>query len=373
MVNCVKCLTVRVALVYDRINKWGGAERVLLALHELFPEAPLYTAVYSPEKAKWAKVFPDVIPSFLQNIPILKGRHELLGSFTPLAFELMDFSEYDLVISVTSEAAKGIITRPGTRHICYCLTPTRYLWSGHDDYFKNPPKELSWIPFFWYISRPFVAYARRWDKVAAQRPDEIVAISNAVKDRIEKYYERDSRVIFPPVDTDKFVGSKKDIEENFYLLVSRLVKYKKVDLAIRAFNKMGKRLVVVGTGSEESRLKSLAGKNIHFVGELTDSELANYYRKARGLIFPQEEDFGIVAVEAQSAGTPVVAYKKGGALDTVFEGKTGVFFEKQTKKSIIEAVGKLEKTDFDKEVLKKHAQKFSKERFKRNFKELING
>jgi glycosyltransferase involved in cell wall biosynthesis len=364
---------MKAALVYDRINKWGGAERVLLALNEMFPKAPLYTAVYSPNKAAWAEVFPEVVPSFLQKIPLMQGRHELLGTFTPLAFETMDFSDFELVVSVTSEAAKGIITRPGTRHVCYCLTPTRYLWSGHDDYFKSPPKDLRWIPFFWHVSRPIVAYARAWDKIASARPDEMIAISNAVKARVKKYYQRNAKVVFPPVDVDKFSATGKEIRENFFLLVSRLVPYKKAGLAIRAFNKMKKRLVVVGTGSEERRLKRMAGKNIHFVGELTDEELANYYRKARGLIFPQEEDFGIVAVEAQSAGIPVVAYKAGGALDTVINGETGVFFEKQDEKSIIEAVGRLEKTDFDEKDLKYNAKRFTKERFKKEFKEIING
>jgi glycosyltransferase involved in cell wall biosynthesis len=364
---------MRTAIVYDRVNKWGGAERVLLALHEMYPDAPLYTAVYSPKKAQWAKVFPKVVPSFLQKTPFIQGRHEILGTFTPLAFETMDFSIFDLVISVTSEAAKGVITKAGTRHVCYCLTPTRYLWSGHDDYFKNPPPELSWIPFFWYVSRPFVAYTKKWDKIAATRPDEMVAISNAVKERIKKYYERDSKVVFPPVDTEKFTPSKKEIKENFYLLVSRLVPYKKADVAIAAFNKMGKRLVVVGSGSQKSRLKQMAKKNIDFVGELTDQELANYYRKARGLIFPQEEDFGIVAVEAQSSGTPVIAYRAGGALDTVIEGKTGVFFDKQVKESIIEAVDCFEKTEFLEDDLRENAERFSKGRFKKEFKKVING
>src|SRR3990167_11390280 len=176
---------VRVALAYDRVNKWGGAERVLLALHEIFPNAPLFTAVYNSETSKWAEVFPKVIPSFLQKIPFAKTRHEFLGTFTPLAFETFDFSDYDLVISVTSEAAKGIITRPGTFHICYCLTPTRYLWSHHDFYFKNPPDSFKKYPLFSLLSKPIVSYLRNWDLVAAQRPDIIVAQSTEVKKRIK--------------------------------------------------------------------------------------------------------------------------------------------------------------------------------------------
>lgn len=363
---------MKTAIVYDRINKWGGAERVLLALREIFPEAPLYTAVYSPKKAKWAKVFPEVIPSFLQKIPFTKTNHEFLGTFTPIAFETFDFSDYDLVVSVTSEAAKGIITKPQTLHVCYCLTPTRYLWSGHEFYFKNPPSMMRFIPFFRQISRPIVSYLRSWDKIAAKRPDVVIAISNAVKARIKKYYERESEVIFPPVDIEKFKKKKDEKREDFFLVVSRLIPYKRVDLAVKAFNKLGLPLVVVGRGSEEKRLKRLAKDNIEFVGELTDSELANYYRKTAGLVFPQEEDFGIVAVEAQAAGTPVIAFKKGGAEDTVVEGETGIFFDKQTVGSLVKAVKKSKKKKFNEKKIVENASKFSKERFKNKFSSVIN-
>lgn len=354
---------MRVAIVYDRVNKWGGAERVLLALHELFPKAPLYTAVYSKKRAGWASVFPEVIPSYLQKIPFMQDKHEFLGTFTPLAFETLDLSGHDLVVSVTSEAAKGVMTKPGSTHICYCLTPTRYLWSEHDTYFENR--------LLWFFSRPAVFYLRKWDKMAAKRPDVMVAISRAVKKRIKKYYERDPKVIFPPVDTEKFKATGKEIKEEYYLVVSRLVKYKRVDLAIKAANALGKKLVVVGEGVQKASLKRMAEDNVHFVDELTDGELANYYRKASGLIFPQEEDFGIVAVEAQAAGTPVIAFKAGGAKDTVVDGKTGVFFNKQTPKSIIKAIGRFEKMDFDAKDLVRNAERFEKERFQKEFEKLV--
>lgn len=358
---------MKVALVYDRVNKWGGAERDLLTLHELFPEAPLYTSLYSLQKAPWAKVFPKVISSFLQKITFLPKRHEYLGTFMPLAFESFDFSDFELVISVTSEAAKGIITKPGTRHICICLTPTRYLWSGYNQYFKGGS--------FKAITKPVVSYLRTWDKIAAQRPDVMVAISGAVQKRIKKYYNRDSVVIHPPVEVEKFLirSSKfKVAKEKFYLVVSRLVPYKRVDLVIEVFNQLGQRLVIVGVGSEERRLKALAKRNIEFVGGLTDRELSLYYSKARALIFPQEEDFGKVVVEAHAAGTPVIAYKAGGALDTVIEGVNGVFFEKQSVESLIKAVGEFEKKRFDRGKIVKSAERFSKDVFKRKFLKLIN-
>ncbi|KKU22411.1 hypothetical protein A2376_00155 [Candidatus Woesebacteria bacterium RIFOXYB1_FULL_47_31] len=355
---------MKTALVYDRINKWGGAERVLTALHEIFPEASLFTAVYSPKKAKWAEIFPLVIPSFLQKIPLMQEKHEFLGTLTPLAFESFDFSGYDLVISVTSEAAKGIITRPGTAHLCYCLTPTRYLWSGHDLYFPKGSLLRS-------ISAPAVAYLRQWDKMAAQRPDVMVAISRAVRARISKYYGRDSQVLFPPVEIEKFAPISPSIRGNFFLMVNRLVPYKRVDLAVRAFNQLGLPLVVVGKGSQERKLKAMAKDNVKFKGELTERELADYYRKCAALIFPQEEDFGIAAVEAQAAGAPVIAFKAGGALDTVVDGQTGVFFEKQTVPALAQAVKNFGKISFDAKILRENAERFSKERFKKEFRALV--
>lgn len=355
---------MKTALVYDRVNKWGGAERVLLTLHEIFPDAPLYTAVYNPQTAPWAKVFAKVIPSHLQKIPLAATRHEFLGTFTPLAFEVFDFSDYDLVVSVTSEAAKGIITKPSTLHVCYCLTPTRYLWSAYDLYFRNPLLRIT--------AKPAILYLKFWDRIAAQRPDVIVGISNAVKGRIEKYYQRDAEVIFPPVETERFkVRSLNSKREDFYLVVNRLVPYKRVDLAVAAFNKLGLPLVVVGTGSEERKLKRMAKGNIKFVGELTERELADYYKRCRALIFPQEEDFGIVTVEAQAAGAPIVAYKAGGALDTVIDAKTGVFFERQRVTDLTKAVERLGRLTFRQQDLINNAKRFSKEKFKREFIKLV--
>ena len=360
---------MKTALVYDRVNKWGGAERVLMALHEIFPDAPLYTAVYSSKNAPWVKIFPKVIPSFLQKIPFASSQHEFLGTLTPLAFESFDFSKFDLVISVTSEAAKGIITRPSTLHICYMLTPTRYLWSAHDFYFKRPPAKFRFIPFFRAISKVPVKYLKIWDKIAASRPDVVIGISTVVSQRIKKYYGREAEVIFPPVETEKFRNSASS-RKSFFLIVNRLVPYKRVDIAIKVFNKLGVPLIVVGKGTEETKLKRMAKSNIKFVGELTDAKLADYYRKCAALILPQEEDFGIVALEAQAAGAPVIAFKAGGALDTVIPGETGVFFEKQDAGSLARAVKRFRSLTFEKEKLKKNAERFSKENFKKNFLEL---
>lgn len=365
---------MRVALVYDRVNKWGGAERVLLALHEMFPQAPLYTSVYNPRRAPWASVFPKVYTSCLQGVA-LRTHHEWLAPLMPIAFEQFNFDQYDLVISVTSEAAKGIITKPRTRHVCYCLTPTRYLWSGYDIYFGDELKR--------WITQPVVSYLRDWDKIAAQRTDVMVGISQEVAGRIKRYYGREAKVIYPPVDIGAFARQQKFSDgENFdasprqtipyFLVVSRLVPYKKVDLAIEAFNKLDLPLAVVGKGSEEGKLRRMAQNNIRFINYLTDQELASYYEKAAALIFPQEEDFGIASVEAQSLGTPVIAYNKGGAAETIIPGKTGEFFNQQTTDALIKAVKNFNRSKYDAKFIKNYAKKFSKGRFKREFIMLLS-
>jgi glycosyltransferase involved in cell wall biosynthesis len=356
----------KVAIIYDRVNKWGGAERVLLAIHEMFPEAPLYSSVYDPKGAPWAKVFPEVRTSFLQKLPFAKSNHEFLPLFMPLAFESFDFSGFDLVISVTSEAAKGIKVKPGTFHLCYCLTPTRYLWSGYGEYFKDP--------VFKGLTKPIVSCLRSWDKKASDRPDRIIAISSEVQKRIKRYYGRESDIIFPPVElsVNRFIDSKKRYGKKYYLLVSRLdFGYKKVDLAIKAFNKLGLPLVVVGTGRLEKKLKKLAKENIKFAGKVNEEELLKYYRSSKALIMPQEEDFGIVAVEAQSFGVPVIAYKKGGAADTVIDGKTGILFGSQTEESLMQAVKKFAKMRFSERILKSNAKRFSKSVFKRRIQKTL--
>lgn len=353
---------MKVAIVYDRANKWGGAERVLLTFLEIFPKAHLFTSVYYKKGATWAKSFSKIETSFLQNIVIARNRHEHFFYLMPFIFESFDFSSYDLVISVTSEFAKGVITKPETLHVCYCLTPTRYLWSSYDDYVRSPVlKFLSWGA---------ISYLRKWDRVAASRPDVMVAISNSISHKIRNYYDRDSVVIYPPCELEWFDSSDSP-EGEYFLIVSRLVPYKRVDIAIEAFNKLGRDLVVVGSGVEKARLKRMAKDNISFVEKLTDTELRNYYRDCRALIYPQIEDFGLAAVEAQSMGKPVIALRKGGALDTVVEKKTGIFFKEQSADALIEAIYKFEKTKFNKRDIILNTKRFSKENFKDRFLKLI--
>lgn len=354
---------MRVALVYDRVNKIGGAERVLEALHQIWPEASLYTSVYHPQTAPWAKKF-KVIPSFLNKLPFAQKSHEVYPHLMPLAFESFSFDEYDVVISITSEAAKGIITKPKTLHICYCLTPTRYLWSGYEDYFSSS--------VFRFLSFPLVAYLRRWDKIAAQRPDIYLATCENVKKRIKRYYERDSEVIYPPVDTKKFHPKPYTLEPKpYFLVVSRLVGYKKVDLVIKVFNQLALPLKIIGTGTQMRNLRRKAKKNIEFLGQLTDKELLGYYQRCQAVIFPQEEDFGLVPLEAQACGKPVIAYRKGGALETVIEGKTGLFFTPQTPGGLVKTIKKFGVMKFDPQACRQNAERFNQERFKKAIKEFV--
>lgn len=355
---------MKVALVYDRVNKWGGAERVLSALHKVFPEAPLFTSVYNPGTAPWAKAF-DIRTSFLQNFPKAKTSHELYATLMPLAFESFNFAGFDLVISVTSEAAKGIITKPATRHICYCLTPTRYLWSGYNDYFKGA--------LFKLVSKPAVTYLRNWDKIAAQRPDAYIAISSEVRDRIKKYYGRDSKIIYPPISTSDFKISISDKAHNdYFLLVSRLTNfYKRVDIAIQACNDLKLPLRIVGKGIDEKKLKRIAGPTVEFLGNLTDRELSDYYKNCKALIFPAREDFGLAMVEAQSFGKPVIAFRGGGALDIIREGVTGEFFDTPISDSLKEVLKTFDGKRYNTKLCRENAQRFSFENFAQSIKSFI--
>ena len=357
----IKNSKLKVALVYDRVNKFGGAERVLLTLHEIFPDAPLYTSVYNPESAPWASVF-DVRPSFLQKLPLPKDKHEYYPYLMGPAFETFDFDGFDLVISVTHEFAKAVITKPKTLHICYCLNPVGYLWSGYEAYFYGKP---AW---FTNVTYPLIKYLRWYDKIICHRPDAYITISQAVKSRIKKYYGLESTVIYPPV---KLAGSDQPTLKagGDYLVVSRLVPEKRVDIAVSAFNELGLPLKIIGKGGELESLKKMAKSNVEFLGYLTDSEVASYYKNCRAVIICGEEDFNIVAVEAQSYGKPVIAFRSGGVTETVIGNKTGYFFDHQSAESLTELIKVVTCEKINPDDCIESAKRFSKERFK---KELLD-
>ena len=363
---------MKIAIVYDWLDKWGGVERLLLILAEMYPNAWFYTSYFDPAKAAWAKNL-NIKTSYIERMPdFIKKNRKSSIPFYPFAFESFDFSGYDLVISASSGFAKGIITRPPTKHICLLLTPTRYLWIHPDEYKTNTP----WL-------KPYVKYLKKWDRIAAQRPDTIISISKTVQERAKVYYKRNSTVIYPPFDirywsdikalmsNSKYqIKSKIQIlDHDFFLIVSRLEAYKKVKLAIQTFNNLSnKRLIIVGTGSQLNELKNLAKSNIFFLADATDKELGLYYSNAQGLIMPQEEDFGLVALEAQFFGCPVISFRKGGALETVIENQTGIFFDKQTVDSLSDCINQYDKIKIS--IKKKmevngpiNCQRFSKEEF----------
>ncbi len=356
---------MKIALVYDRVNKIGGAERILTALAEMYPEAPLYTLVYDKRRAPWASKF-EIHTSFLQKLPFAKTYHEFFPILPVFAFEQLSLNAFDLVISVTSTEAKGIITPANTLHISYILTPTRYLWSHYWEYFQN--KLLR------YLSLPVVTLLRLWDYAAAQRPDTLVTISQTSARRIFKYYKRKAKVIYPPVDVNKFTITNFQFSKGkrgYFLVVSRLVDYKRIDIAIEACNRLELPLKIVGSGLAEMKLKKLAGPTIEFLGNLTDTELTLYYQNCRALLFPQEEDFGITAIEALACGKPVIAYRGGGATEFIKPGVTGELFYPQTVEALEGALEKFKQKTYSREFLRSQALRFSSERFKRQFGLLI--
>lgn len=357
---------VKVALVHDWLTNMGGAERVVINFKEIYKDSPIYTTLYNPEKLDDELKNTDVRTSFLQNEKNLKKGHQSLLPFMPMAFESFDLNEYDVVLSSSSSCAKGVVTNPNSMHVCYCHTPMRYSWEFYYEYANNWDMKKIKKNMLKY----FINYIRVWDNVSSNRVDYFIANSQNVARRIWKHYRRESVVIHPPVRCKLFNIS--DIDEDYFLILSRLVPYKKVDLAVKAFNELGLPLVVIGDGVERQKLESMAKDNIKFLGRQPDSVIKEYYSKCRAFLFPGDEDFGITPLEAQASGRPVIAFGKGGALETVVENESGVFFEKQTVESLKYAVKKFENIKFDKQIIRKHAEEFDEDIFKQKINNFIN-
>lgn len=357
---------MKIALTHDHLFQIGGAEKVLLELHKIFPESPVYTLIHNPEKAGLFKDL-KIKTSFLEKMPFGKKHFKWYLWLMPIAWEQFNFSGYDIVISSSSAFSKGVLTPPNTLHISYCHSPTRYLWSDAHQYVE----ELKQPKIIKKILPLILNRLRTWDHVAAQRVDKFIANSKFVAKRIKKYYQRESTVIYPPVDTKQFsISSKID---DYYVVVSRLRPYKRVDVAIKAFNQLHIPLKIIGSGEEEVRLKKMAKDNIEFLGELNDNERNKVLSHAKAFIHPQEEDFGIAAVEAMACGRPVIAYKSGGALETVIDGETGTFFAEQTWEALADAVIRFIRQDnqFNPVKIKKHAENFDTEVFQKKMKDFI--
>lgn len=358
---------MKVAIVCDWLTNMGGAEEVILALHELYPEAPIFTSVYN-KNGMSAFEDADIKTSFLQSWPFAKTKHKLYPALRPLAFESLDLRGFDVVISSASAEAKGIITKPETVHICYCHTPTRYYWSDYHAYLNR--LEFGVLnPIIKRLMPRVIHKLRQWDYLAAQRVDYFIANSINTKHRIKTYYRRDAEVIYPFVNTETYTpGTEKD---DYFITVSRLIPYKKVDLAIKACTECNLPLKVIGQGPELERLKESAGDSVQFLGYVSLEEKIRLLQRAKGFIFSAEEDFGIVPLEAMACGTPVIAYGKGGALETVAEGKTGMFFREQTVDSLVEALKKFDSFSFTPQDLRTQSKTFDISHFKKNMHEFV--
>lgn len=358
---------MKLAIVCDWLTNLGGSERTVLALHHTYPEAPIYTSVYNPKALPQFKDA-DVRTSFLQRWP-LAHKHQLFPTLRTRAFESFDLSAYDVVISATAAEAKGVITRPQTLHIGYIYTPVRYYWSKYHQYLREPG--FGWLdPLVRLIAPPIISKMRQWDYVAAQRPEVMVGISTAVAERINKYYQRPAKVLFPPVDIERF--KLEDKLRQGFVTVARLTAYKKIDLAVKACKELDLPLTVIGNGPELKNLQDLAGAKTTFITTASDEVVSSKLAESEAFLFPGEEDFGITILEAQACGTPVIAYAAGGALDTVVEGKTGLFFQEQTVNSLISAIKKLSQVKFDPVALRAHAAKFSAPAFSQQFRALVD-
>lgn len=351
---------MKVAIVHDWLNQYGGAELVLEALKELFPDAPIYTSIYNPKAMPPFYQQWDIRTSFMDKLPFVKTHHQPFLLLYPLAFESFNLSQYDLVISNKSGFCHGVITGPDTVHICYCLTPTRFVWDFHE-YVKMEnigPLARKLLPLF-------LLFLRQWDRLAADRVDFFIAISKEVKKRIYKFYHRTSEIIYPPIYTSRFHLSSE--QDDYYLVVSRLVPYKRIDIAVEAFNLLKRPLIIVGEGRARASLEKKAGPTIRFLGRVPGEELVQLYARCKALIFPGREDFGIAPLEAQASGRPVIAYAAGGALETVLEGKTGLFFRSQIPEALAETVLEFERraTEFDPSIIRESVKRFDVKNFKR--------
>lgn len=358
---------MKIALVHDYLNQYGGAERVLEALHDLYPQAPVYASIYAPDMMPPLYRQWDIRTSFMQRLPGVMRRHQAYLPLYPTAVESYDLTEYDVVLSSSSAFAKGVITREDALHVCYCHAPMRFAWNYYD-YIKGERvgrKMQAVLPLA-------LNYVRLWDEVSARRVDAYIANSRMVARRIRKRYGRQATVINPPVDT-RLYAPDPAAAGDYFLIVSRMIPYKRLDLAIEAFNRLGLPLKVVGKGRQEAELRRLAKSNIEFTGSVSDAELKRLYAGCRAYVFPGMEDFGISPLEAQASGRPVMAYGAGGALETVVPGVTGEFFTEQTAESLADVVSRFDARQYDPAAIRRHAETFDTEVFKQRIAEFVQG
>lgn len=356
---------MKVAIVHYWLVNMRGGEKVVEALCELFPDADIFTHAYDPSAVSDSIRRHKVYTTFIQKLPMATRYCRNYLPLMPIALEQLDLRGYDLVISSESGPAKGVIVSPDALHVCYCHTPMRYVWDMYHDYLKGAGRIKQ------VLMRPLIHYLRMWDLAAASRVDYFIANSNHVANRIRRHYRRESKVIHPPVDVGAFTVS--DRHEDFYLMVGELVPYKRFDIAVCAFTKIGKKLIIIGAGNQMKTIRKIAGPTIKFLGRQPFNVMRDYYARCKALILPCEEDFGIVPVEAMASGKPVIAFKKGGAIETVVEGLTGLFFNEQSSESLIDTVNRYEliESSFSSKQISQHARKFDRQKFKEDIKTTI--
>jgi len=365
---------IKVALVHDFLVDFGGAERVLEVLAEMYPEAPIYTLLYDKHKMRGQFLGREIHTSFLQKFPkFLRKRKKWLLPFFMVAPETFDLRNFDLVISSSGAWSKGIVTRLNTQHIAYIHSPMRFVWDYSEQYLKDNRKEK-----FGFCIRPLLNYVRVWDRLAADRPDHMISNSKYTQKRVQKYYGRESVVIYPPVEMSSVISQQSSDDRllmtDYFLVVSRLSPYKKVDVVVEAFNKLGLPLIVIGEGSQKEYLQKIANDNVKILGWKSDEEVAKYYAQARAFVFAGVDDFGMAPVEAMTHGVPVLAVRKGGVLEIVEEGKTGEFFDVAIAEVIADGVRRFMENEknYDKQDIIDKAKEFSKERFVKEMGEYIN-
>jgi glycosyltransferase involved in cell wall biosynthesis len=355
---------LKVAIVHDWLNQIGGAEGVLEVLVDLFPNAPIYTSIYWPEAMPAAYRRWDIRTTWMDRLPGIHRHHQPYLLFYPLAFGGLKLDGYDLVLSNKSAFCMGVRTSPETCHTCYCLTPTRFVWD-FDGYVGR--EQVGGMAR--RLVHPFLGWLQRWERAAAGRVQAFAAISDEIQGRIRRLYGREAAIIYPPVETRRFAPAEE--RGDYYLLVSRLIPYKRIDLAVRAFTELGLPLWIGGSGRDQASLEAIAGPNVRFLGYVPDDKLGELLARCRAFIFPGLEDFGIAPVQAMAAGRPVIAYAGGGALDYVVEGITGTFFREQTAESLADAVRRFDATAYDPAAIRAHAEQFDVSVFKSKMKAFI--
>lgn len=356
---------MKIAIVHDYLHQFGGAERCVEIFHELFPEAPIYTSIYNQTNFPGSFQKMDIRTSFMQKIPFIFKNFRLFFALYPLAFLSFKLSEYDVIFSSSSAYAKGICKPKKAIHVCYCYNPMRFVWQ-----FSDYVKKEKFSRILNILLSILLFPLKYWDLNNSKRVDHFIAISNTVAQRIKQTYNRESVVIYPPIDTKLYTISNFD--GDYHLIISRLVSYKRIDIAVEAFSRSGLPLIIAGDGPAAALLKKKAGSNIKFLGRVSDDRIKKLYSECRAFILPGEEDFGMTPLEAAASGRPTIAFGKGGARETVVDGITGILFDEQSPECLMKAIEKSGKMDFNKKILRAHAEKFDKEIFKDKIRRFFN-